>query len=182
MSQPLVLASRSPQRRAILERAGIAFEVVPAGVAELGEGEAAAVALENARRKADAVARRLPGRRVLGADTVVALDGRIHGQPADEADASRTLAVLAGRTHAVVSAARLDGPGAGREWVSETAVAFRPLDGAAIDWYLGTGEWRGRAGAYAIQGTGAALVERIDGDWLTVVGLPSEVLLELVRL
>lgn len=148
---------------------------------ELGDGEAAALALANARLKAEAVARRLPGRRVLGADTVVALDGRIHGQPRDEVHAGTTLATLAGRTHAVVSAARLGGPGAGREWVSETAVAFRRLDRATIDWYLGTGEWRGRAGAYAIQGSGAALVERIDGDWLTVVGLPSEALLELVR-
>lgn len=181
MSEPLVLASRSPQRRAILEGAGIAFEVAAAGVDELGEGEPAAVALVNARRKADAVARRFPGRSVLGADTVVALGGRLHGQPDDEAHARRTLRALAGRTHAVVSAARLLAPGEDRDWVRETAVTFRRADSAAIDWYLARGEWRGRAGGYAIQQSGSALVERIEGDWLTVVGLPSEVLFELIR-
>ena len=118
------------------------------------------------------VARR-DGEVVLGVDTVVALDGRIYGKPADEAQARATLEALSGATHTVFSGVALVGPsGEPRTAVAATAVSFRALDRATIDWYLATGEWRGRAGGYAIQGAGAALVLAIDGDWTNVIGLP----------
>ena len=144
----------------------------PAGVEELAEGDPREVALANARRKAAAVGGDGP---VLAVDTLVALDGRIYGQPAGEAEARATLRALSGRTHTVVSGLWFDG----EEGVEETAVTFRSLDDALIEWYLATGEWRGRAGAYAIQERGGALVRRIDGDYLNVVGLPLGRLLDV---
>jgi septum formation protein len=133
---------------------------------------------ENALRKARAVAS--PGERVLGADTAVVLDGRIFGKAGDEREAETFLRRLSGRTHEVMSGVALREPG-GREEsdVAVTRVRFRRLEQADIDWYLATGEWEGRAGAYAIQGRGAALVEEIDGDYWNVVGLPVPALLRL---
>jgi septum formation protein len=166
----LVLASASPRRRDILAAAGFEFSVRPAAVDEVAEGRPAEVAVENARAKALAVAR--PGEVVLGADTVVALDGRLWPKPADAAVAEATLRALSGRTHEVVSgfAVVRDGElAAGHEL---TRVTFRSLDEAALTWYLGTGEWHDRAGAYAIQGHGAILIGRIEGDYLNVIGLP----------
>jgi septum formation protein len=167
----LTLASRSPQRRAILEQLGVPFEVRPADVEEIEQGDAREVALENARRKAAAV----DGELVLAVDTTVSLDGRIHGKPRDEAHAAETLRTLAGRSHEVVSGLVIGG----REAVAVTEVAFRDLGEDWIDWYVQTGEWRGRAGGYAIQGRGAALVREIRGDYLNVVGLPVAALLDL---
>jgi septum formation protein len=146
--------------------------VRPADVDEVGEGEPREVALENARRKGQAVEAADP---VLAVDTIVALDGRIYGQPDDEEEARATLRALSGRTHTVVSGLWLDG----EEAVEETAVTFRELSEGLVDWYVGTGEWRGRAGAYAIQERGAVLVRRIDGDYLNVVGLPVGRLLDV---
>ncbi len=137
------------------------FEVRPAEVEELAAGDPRTVALENARRKASAV----PGDCVLGVDTLVALDGRIYGKPRDAVHAAETLRVLSGRTHEVVSGLVL----AGGEAVAVTEVAFRPLDDGWIDWYVGTGEWDERAGGYAIQGRGAALVRGIRGELLIAV-------------
>jgi septum formation protein len=179
-----VLASRSPQRRAILEQLGVAFEVQPVDVTEIAEGPAVVAAVENARRKALAGSSAAPGRAVLGVDTVVALGARLYGKPADRDGARRMLEALSGRSHRVVSAIALVGaPGAdarGAAVASEsTRVSFRPLDGGLLDWYLDSGEWRERAGAYAIQGRGAVLVRRIDGDYLNVVGLPAGALLDL---
>jgi septum formation protein len=171
----LTLASRSPQRRAILEQLGIPFEVRPADVEELGHGEARAVVLENARRKARAV----PGELVLGADTEVVLDGRIHGKAADEAEAETFLRRLSGRTHEVWGGIALRSAAEERTAVAVTRVRFRRLERDWIDWYLATGEWRERAGAYAIQGRGSALVEAVDGDFWNVVGLPVPELLRL---
>jgi septum formation protein len=131
------------------------------------------VALENARRKARAV----PGAHVLGVDTVVALDDRIYGKPRDAEHARATLAVLSGRTHVVHSGVHLTGAG---EAVAATAVTFRRVGPDLADWYLTSGEWRGRAGGYAIQGRGAALVDRIDGDYANVVGLPVATLMDLL--
>ncbi len=128
--------------------------------------------LENARRKAAAV----PGDPVLGVDTAVVLDGRAHGKPADRAEAEEVLGRLSGRDHEVLSAIALSGD---RTAVTATRVWFRGLDQALLSWYLDTGEWRDRAGGYAIQGRGAALVERIEGDYLNVVGLPVATLLDL---
>ena len=175
----LVLASASPQRRAILAQLGATFDVRPTGVQEVSEGDPVAVALENARRKAAACLAG-PGEVVLGVDTLVALDGRIYGKPDGEAEAAATLAALSGRTHEVVSGlvvAREDGA---EEVAVLTDVRFRDLPEAWIAWYLGTGEWRDRAGGYAIQGRGAALVRDVRGDYLNVVGLPLQALLDLL--
>jgi septum formation protein len=169
--RPLVLASASPQRRAILEEAGIPFEVRPAAVPEDSEGDPAEVAEANARRKATAVA----GDLVLGADTVVALGGVIYGKPADAAEAREYLGRLNGRTHDVVGAIALARAGeVVATAVETTRVTFKASDDATLDGYVATGEWEGRAGGYAIQGEGGRLVERIDGDYLNVVGLPLE--------
>ena len=170
----LILASASPQRRAILEQLGVSFVVRPSASEELSEGDPHEVALENARRKASAV----EGDTVLGVDTLVALDGAIYGKPRDEAHAKDTLRTLAGRTHLVVSGIAV-GP-ALRTATAVTEVSFRDLDDGWIDWYVQTGEWRGRAGGYAIQGRGAALVREIRGDYLNVVGLPVPALLDLL--
>ena len=172
MIRPLILASASPQRRAILEDAGIPFEVRPAAVEELAAGDPGAVAAENARRKATAV----PGGLVLGADTVVALDGEIFGKPADEAQARAYLRRLNGRAHEVVGAIALAEHGTVVATdVETTRVSFHHRSDAEIDAYVATGEWVGRAGGYAIQETGGTmLVERVEGDYLNVVGLPLE--------
>lgn len=194
----MVLASRSPQRRAILERLGVAFTVRPADVEEVGEGDPAVVAVENALRKARVVAGAGAGgsgpELVLGVDTLVALNARIYGKPADEQDARRTLAALGGAVHTVYSGLALVGVGGGwggeraagsdaafgeRTAVAATEVAFRELDEGLIDWYIAIREWRGRAGGYAIQGAGAALVRAVRGDYENVVGLPLATLLDL---
>ena len=151
----------------------------PADIEELEAGEPREVAAFNARAKAQTV-QRAGGERVLGADTLVALDGEIFGKPSDEAEARATLRRLAGRTHDVVGAIALVDDDGIREAVEVTRVTFRALDDAAIDWYLAAREWDGRAGAYAIQERGGALVRSIAGDYLNVVGLPVGALLELV--
>ena len=175
----LVLASRSPQRRAILETLGVPFEVRAVNVVEEDEGVPVAVARENALRKA--VAGKARGDEiVLGVDTLVAIGLEIWGKPPNEDAARETLRHLAGRTHDVVSGVALvDRDGAVRGATAVTKVTFRPLDEATVEWYLRSGEWEERAGGYAIQGRGGALVERIDGDYLNVVGLPVGTLLGL---
>jgi septum formation protein len=175
----LVLASRSPQRRAILETLGVPFKVRAVDVVEEDEGVPVAVARENALRKA--VAGKARGDEiVLGVDTLVAIGLEIWGKPPNEDAARETLRHLAGRTHDVVSGVALvDRDGAVRGATAVTKVTFRPLDEATVEWYLRSGEWEERAGGYAIQGRGGALVERIDGDYLNVVGLPVGTLLGL---
>jgi septum formation protein len=178
-SDLLVLASRSPQRRLILDALGVVFEVRVPSFEERETGEAEAVALHNALGKANAV-ERAANEVVLGVDTVVSLDGRLYGKAADAATARETLTALSGRTHTVISAIALLGLGATtRSSSCATEVSFHALQSATIDWYLASGEWRERAGAYAIQGAGAALVARISGDWTNVVGLPVGTLLRL---
>ena len=135
--------------------------------------------LENAARKARYVALDAPRRLVLGVDTVVSLDGQIYGKPSDEAAAGATLSVLSGRTHEVTSGLCLIEGGVPRNALAVTRVRFRPLTPELIEWYLAAGEWRERAGGYAIQGRGAALVAGIEGDYLNVVGLPLTRLLDL---
>jgi septum formation protein len=175
-----VLASASPQRRAILERLGVAFELRPVEVPERKRGEPAQVALENARRKARAASRAPEEEEVvLGCDTIVCLDGTIYGKPADEAAARRTLRALGGKTHEVLSGLVLLLAGEERSAVARTEVTFRELDEPLLDWYVATGEWRGRSGAYAIQKAGAALVRAIEGEGENVVGLPVATLLDL---
>jgi septum formation protein len=175
----LVLASASPQRTAILDRLGIAHQARPAEVVELESGPPTEVALENAYRKAAAVARLDPEALVLGVDTLVSLGRRIFGKPADQQQARSTLSALAGQRHAVVSGICLIAGERVRSAAATTTVTFRPFAEETIDWYLARDEWRGRAGGYAIQGAGAALVAGIEGYYLNVVGLPLATLLEL---
>ncbi len=184
---PLILASASPRRREILAGLGIEFEVVVPGVAEVRGGDPVVVVVENARRKAHAgrASRRGAGLS-LGVDTDVALDGKLLGKPDDEAGARERLMALSGRTHEVLSGVVVLDTAIGddvpveRSGVARTQVTFKSLDPATIDLYARSGEWRGRAGAYAIQGLGSILVERLDGDFSNVVGLPVTTLFELV--
>jgi septum formation protein len=172
----LTLASRSPQRRAILEQLGVQFQVVPADIEETTKGAPPTVVVDNALRKARAV----EGERVLGVDTEVVLDGRVYGKPGDEAEAETFLRRLSGRTHEVWSGIALCTETGDERLASAcTKVTLRLLEQGDIDWYVASGEWRDRAGGYAIQGRGAALVESIDGDYWNVVGLPVA---ELVKL
>jgi septum formation protein len=178
----LILASTSPQRRAILEQLRIPFEIVaPTYVEHDPPGlEPAELVRGHAEGKARSVYEE--GRVTLGVDTTVALAGQIYGKPADEEDATRMLRDLSGRTHMVVSGLCLLGPELDVTTHEVTAVTFRPLSAQLLTAYLESGEWEGRAGGYAIQGLGSRLVERIDGDYLNVVGLPGALLVSLLDL
>jgi septum formation protein len=177
---PVVLASRSPQRKEILERLGIPFEVVVPDVEEVGEGEPGEAVLESARRKARSVDAGA-GTLVIGCDTEVVVDRRLLGKPLDAAQAREYLELLSGRSHEVISGLVLVGPDEGQErsGVASSTVTFRELGVAEVDRYLAFGEWRERAGSYAIQGLGATLVDRVVGDISNVIGLPVGLLLQL---
>lgn len=157
----------------------MSFAVRPTDVAEDATGEPAALALANALRKASAAVGDA-GETVLGVDTVVALEGEVFGKPPDEDAARWVLMRLAGRTHAVYSGLAVLHAGEQRTASAVTSVTFRPLDAAQVAAYVATGEWRERAGGYAIQGRGAALVRHIEGDYLNVVGLPVAALVDLL--
>jgi septum formation protein len=175
----LVLASRSPQRRAILEQLRVPFVERAVDVLEEDDGMPVAVAGENALRKALA-AGITDGEIVLGVDTVVAVELEIWGKPPNADAAAETLRRLSGRTHTVVSGVALVRPaGDVQAATATTRVTFRELSEPLVEWYVATREWEGRAGGYAIQGRGAALVESIDGDYLNVVGLPVATLIDL---
>ncbi len=177
----LTLASTSPQRRAILEQLRIPFEVVaPTYVEDDRPGlDATELVRAHAVGKARSVAP--PDRVTLGVDTAVVLDGRVYGKPADEEGAVRMLADLSGRTHTVVSGLCLLGPGVEVVEHERTEVTFREVGPDTAALYLASREWAGRAGAYAIQGLGGRLVERIEGDYLNVVGLPGALLVSLLE-
>lgn len=179
---PLLLASTSPQRRAILDQLGLPFDVVAPRYVEHDPPDADPVSLvrEHARGKARSVAGDADGRPVLGVDTAVVCEGRVYAKPADAGDAERMLEALGGRTHEVVSGLCLLTPGWEVVETETTRVAFRALTPRDLAGYVATGEWEGRAGGYAIQGRGAALVERIEGDYLNVVGLPAALLVYLL--
>ncbi len=181
----LTLASRSPQRRAILNQLGVPFRVEPSRHDEaVVPGDPVATVVENARGKAAevagrAAAGRAPGHLVLGVDTIVVLDERLLGKASSPAEAAACLEALSGRTHEVYSGICL--VGAGERSVAAhavTAVTFRPLPAAVVAAYVASGEWRERAGAYAIQGLGSALVTAVAGDYWNVVGLPVALLLD----
>jgi septum formation protein len=177
----LTLASTSPQRRAILEQLRIPFEVVAPDYVE--DDPPGADPAELVRRHAEGKARSAhgEGRLTLGVDTTVVLDDRVYGKAADREDARHMLNELSGRTHTVVSGVCLLG-GAEDVLVHEmTDVTFRLLSHEAVNGYLESGEWEERAGAYAIQGLGGRLVERIEGDYLNVVGLPGPLLVSLLE-
>lgn len=177
-SQPLLLASRSLQRRAILAMLGVEFEVVTPDYDEPElSGTPEEIAVAHARAKAASV----EGERVLGVDTIVVIDGRVLGKPAGEREAREYLGLLSGRTHAVHSGLCLRASGTEHVRHAVTDVTFARLDEADVDWYLASGEWRERAGGYAVQGQGAALVRSISGDYQNVVGLPVPALIDAMH-
>ena len=179
VAAPILLASTSPQRRAILEQLGIPFDVVVPAYVEHDPPDADAVELvrEHARGKARSVAHLAGARPVLGVDTSVWLGDRLYGKPANAEEAEWMLEQLSGQTHAVVSGLCLVTPGWELVEHESTLVTFRELTPRELAVHMAHGEWEGRAGAYAIQGRGAALVERIEGDYLNVVGLPVALLI-----
>jgi septum formation protein len=171
----LVLASSSPQRRELLASLGVKFTVCKPEVDEATDGIPARVVVENALRKSRAVA----GELVLGADTAVCVGDQLLGKPGDACEAKRFLRCLSGRCHEVYGGLALRQSGRESFDFAITRVCFRALTEAELAFYVATGEWRQRAGGYAIQGKGALLVEGIDGDYSNVVGLP---LSQLVRM
>ena len=177
----VVLGSASPRRRELLKLIGIPHEVVPADIDETEhEGEAPAAYVERlAREKAAAVARLAPDALVIAADTTVVIDGDIIGKPADDAEATRMLQRLGGRSHTVYTAIAVQRSGRVESEIEVVSVSFRPLSADDIAAYIATREPMDKAGAYGIQGFGATIVERIDGDYFAVMGLP---LVRLVRL
>jgi septum formation protein len=180
-ASPLLLASVSPQRRAILAQLRIPFDdVAPAYEEDDAHDDPFALVRAHALGKARSVAAEAGERPVLGVDTAVVVDGRAFGKPSGPEEAERMLEALSGRTHEVVSGLCL----LTRAWEEvadeTTRVTFRPLTPRDIARYVAGEEWRERAGAYAIQGLGAGLVERIEGDYLNVVGLPAALLVRLL--
>jgi septum formation protein len=182
----IILASRSPQRKTLLRSMGVQFTAIPSEVEETSEGEPRDVVLANALAKGRAVAeRRRQGTLVIAGDTEVVVDGRVVGQPAFEGEARWCLETLSGRTHEVLGAValigpdRIDGEPSVRTGVESSRVTFGKLDQELIDRYLASGEWRGRAGGYAVQGLGSALVDGIEGDVSNVIGLPVRLLFRL---
>jgi len=172
---PLLLASTSPRRREILEQLRIPFDVVAPSYEETEEDPVA-----HALGKARSVLAEADGRPVLGCDTEVFCAGHVYGKPAGSEEAEEMLESLAGRMHEVVSGLALITPMWEEVRHETTRVTFRGLTPRDVAWYVASREWEGRAGGYAIQGQGAALVERIEGDYLNVVGLPVALLVRLL--
>jgi septum formation protein len=183
VSDPLiVLASKSPQRRALLATLGLDFEIQVPEVEEETDGEPRDLVVRNALRKAEAVAASNPDTLVIAGDTEVVIDGEVLGQPESENEARAHLQRLSGSEHHVLGGLALLGPDDDQEprtGVDVSTVAFRELDELLLETYLASGEWRGRAGSYAIQGLGSALVDIVRGDVSNVIGLPVGLLLRL---
>lgn len=178
----VVLASASPRRAAVLRMLGLSFRAVPAGVEErLGAVESPHGYVKRlSREKAARVAAEYPGALVVGGDTIVVLDGRVLEKPADPAEAVEMLASLAGRTHHVLSGLAVAANGKVESQVARARVTFRPVTREMMERYVETGEPLDKAGSYGIQGCGAALVDRIEGDYYTVVGLSVAALVGLL--
>ncbi|HQF52369.1 MAG TPA: nucleoside triphosphate pyrophosphatase [Thermoleophilia bacterium] len=180
----LVLASRSPQRKLLLEQLGIPFRAVVSEHTEaVADGDPAQTVQQNARGKAEEVLARgplAPGELVLGVDTVVVLQGEILGKARDEAEAAAYVRRLAARTHEVYSGIYLTSRKVALVTHAVTKVTFRSLTDADLAAYVASGEWRERAGAYAIQGLGSGLVKSLEGDYFNVVGLPVPALVRLL--
>lgn len=177
MTSNVVLASRSPQRKEILEKLGVEFRVVVPGVEELSGGDPELEVVENARLKARAVGR---DGVVIACDTDVVLDGAALGKPADELEARAYLDRMSARAHTVMSGLVVLVDGEERSGLERTTVAFKELSEDEKVRYVRFGEWRGRSGGYAIQTLGSTLVERVEGSVSNVVGLPVGLLAELV--
>ncbi len=182
--EKLVLASSSPRRAEILSAVGWPYETMVAGIDESrtpGE-DAAAYVQRLAREKAEAVVARLQNGLVLGADTVVVVNGEILGQPRDDDDARRMLKLLSGKWHEVLTGVALIRAGKEPETLVDyerTRVRFGEMSADEIEWYVGTGEPKGKAGAYAVQGRAALLIEEIEGEYFNIVGLPIRLVYEL---
>jgi septum formation protein len=178
----VILASQSPRRRELLGLVGIAHEVRPADIDETYlSGERPREHAERlAREKAAVIARQEPDAVVIGSDTIVVVDGDVLGKPVDEADAARMLARLAGRSHVVMTAVAVTWRGDTRSGVEEVGVTFHELDAEEIAAYVATREPMDKAGAYGIQGFGATIVARVDGDYFAVMGLPLQRLVRLL--
>jgi septum formation protein len=177
---PIVLASSSPRRAQLLDLLGLTFETAPADIDETWRnGEPPAAHAERLAREKAALRAR-PGTLVIGADTIVVVDGAILGKPADATDAAAMLRRLSGREHEVFTAVAVAHADRAASGVARTEVRFRTLDDATIAAYVATGEPMDKAGAYGIQGYGAVLVERIDGDYFTVMGLGLGLLVDLL--
>ena len=182
LREKLVLASGSPRRAEILERAGWPHEVIVAGIDEtlLPNEEAAAYVQRLARSKAEKVASGLDEGLVLGADTTVVVANQILSQPVDEADAKRMLELLNAKWHEVLTGVALVRVGGETRVAYETTrVRFAEMSAAEIDWYISTGEPFGKAGAYGIQGKASLFVEEIEGDYFNIMGLPIRLVYEL---
>ncbi|HEU4995163.1 MAG TPA: Maf family protein [Gemmatimonadaceae bacterium] len=184
MSAPrprVVLASQSPRRRELLTLVGIPHEVRPSDIderylpGEMPHAHAERLAREKAARVSDLEAI------VIGSDTIVVVDDDVLGKPRDEADAVRMLRRLSGRAHTVITAVAVAWRGRVESGVEEVAVTFHPLSEAAIDAYIATREPMDKAGAYGIQGYGATIVARVDGDYFAVMGLPLQLLVRLLE-
>ncbi len=178
----IVLASRSPRRQRLLDMLGIEYEVDPAEIEECPEPRESpeSMALRLAGEKAAVVALRHPNTPILAADTLVVLDDKILGKPVSAADAERMLGMLSGRQHRVVTAVALIVGGDSLERFDVTKVWFRHLDRDLIKEYVATGEPLDKAGSYGVQGKGAILVERIEGDFFGVMGLPLRLVVDLL--
>ena len=179
----VVLASASPRRRELLNLIGIQHEVRPANIDEtMRPREAPRRHAERlAREKASAIAVRDPDLITIGADTVVVINRKVLGKPADTADAARMLGMLSGREHTVITAVAVSRGRKLRSAIEEVRVKFRRLRDDEIEAYIATGEPMDKAGAYGIQGFGATIVERIEGDYFAVMGLPLVRLVGLMR-
>ncbi len=182
MTPTVILASQSPRRRELLTLVGIPHEVRPADIDEsmLPNEEPRAHCERLAREKVEAIAAREPHALVIGSDTIVVLDGDVLGKPADEAEARATLARLSGRSHVVMTAVAVRYRGRELSAVEEVGVTFHPLSAEDIAAYVATREPMDKAGAYGIQGFGATIVRRVDGDYFAVMGLPLQRLVRLM--
>lgn len=178
MSRVLTLASQSPRRKQLLEMLGLPIRVAPANVYEKPLPKEAPLAYS--RRLAREKAQAGTGEFVLGADTIVVLDAHLLEKPVDDADALRMLRLLQGRTHEVITSIALVAGGTLYQETDVTKVTFRSADDAFLKAYIATGEPHDKAGAYGIQGYGAALVERVEGDFFGVMGLPVRLVLKLL--
>ena len=178
----VILASQSPRRRELLSLVGITHDVLPADIDESYlTGERPRDHAERlARGKAEVIAARESEAVVIGSDTIVVVDGDVLGKPTDANDAVRMLARLAGRSHVVITAVAVSWRGETRSAVEEVGVTFHPLSRAEIDAYIATREPMDKAGAYGIQGYGATIVARVDGDYFAVMGLPLQRLIRVL--
>ena len=184
MTHPrVILASSSPRRRELLSLVGIPHEVEPADIDESYlDGEEASVHAERlAREKGAVIAARHPDAVVISADTIVVIDGLVLGKPRDDGDAARMLAMLGGQTHVVLTAVAAHYRGELRSGVESVRVTFRPLTRESILAYIATREPMDKAGGYGIQGFGATLIERIDGDYFAVMGLALARMIDLLE-